>query len=318
MRLLVIAASLILAGATYFIIETPIRAARENRFLPPVLALGLIVAAGAGMLVYAANGFQARLLHGNPAGFPRESIYDPNVDRCFLLEKETLPFQHSCDGGGTKPLVLVWGDSHARSLALGFASLSRADHFGLAIYTASGCPPIIDFSVAIRPNCQAINDFVLDRIRALRPKTVVLSAFWALYNGYGGWSALDEEKLKNTLALLKEANIPNVVVFGNVPTYLIPQPRIGVEKFVSQRINRTYYQFNPDSKRADEKIRAIANAAKVGFVSPIDLLCDRDGCLISSSAAELNPIAWDYGHLTKAGADLLLREATRGGALAIP
>jgi peptidoglycan/LPS O-acetylase OafA/YrhL len=317
-RLVLVATSLVLAGATYIIVERPIRAARGNRLLPPALAFALVVVAGAGLLVYAEEGFQARMLNGNRAGFSRESIDDPKVDRCFLLEKQTLPFQRDCDGGGIEPLVLVWGDSHARSLALGFASLSRADHFGLAVYTASGCPPVVDFSVSIRPNCREIDDFVLDRIRVLKPKTVILSAFWALYNGHSGWSALDEEKLKNTLTLLKQANIPNIVIFGNVPTYLVPQPRIGIEKFVSGRMNRTYYKFNPDAKRADEKIRAIAAAANVRFVSPIDLLCTRDGCLISSSADELDPIAWDYGHLTKPGAELLLREATQMHALAIP
>ena len=317
-RLVLVAASLILAGATYLILERPVRAARNNRLLPPLLALALLAAAGAGLLVYAAEGFQARVLHGNPAGFPRESIDDPEVDKCFLLEKQTLPFRRDCDGAGATPLVLVWGDSHARSLALGFAALARTEQFGLAIYAASGCPPIIDFSVSIRPNCRAINDFVLDRIKALRPKTVVLSAFWALYNGYSGWSALDSEKLKTTLTLLKQAGVPNVVVFGNVPTYLIPQPRIGIEKFVSQQFNRTYYKFNPDAKRADQNIRSIASAANVTFVSPIDLLCNEDGCLISSSADELDPIAWDYGHLTKSGASLLLHEATREHVLAIP
>lgn len=317
-RLIIIAASLALAGVTHLVIERPIHAARDSRGLPPALALALVAVFGAGLVVYATDGFKSRVLHGNPAGFPTESIDDPEVDKCFLLEDQTLPFRRDCDGNGAKPLVLVWGDSHAKSLALGFAAIGREQPLGLAIYTASGCPPVLDFSVSVRPNCRAINQYVFERIKALKPKTVVLSAFWALYNGYSGWSALDEEKLRKTLALLMEANVPNIVVFGNVPTYLIAQPRIGIEQFQSHQVNRSYYKFNPDSKQADQKIKAIATAANVQFVSPIDLLCNQDGCLISSSAEELDPIAWDYGHLTQGGAKLLLREATQHHALTIP
>jgi SGNH domain (fused to AT3 domains) len=55
----------------------------------------------------------------------------------------------------------------------------------------------------------------------------------------------------------------------------------------------------------------IAKNNNVKFISPLDLLCDEKGCLISTSSQTLIPLAWDYGHLTEAGSEFLIAKAVK-------
>jgi hypothetical protein len=53
-------------------------------------------------------------------------------------------------------------------------------------------------------------------------------------------------------------------------------------------------------------------------VWPIGLLCDADGCLISTSRTKLTPLAWDYCHLTEDGSVFLVDAALDSGELHLP
>jgi hypothetical protein len=273
-----------------------------------------------GGLVYATGGAKYRLIDNNPVSFDYGLTEDQEIQQCFLLENQNAPFSDNCAGKGSDaPLVVVWGDSHANSVALGVANLeSMSTRFRLGVYTASGCPPILAFEVENRPFCRNINEFVKEQIRLSRPKTVILSAFWGLYNGHVGWNLLDLDKLKATAAELKKFGIEDVVLVGSLPTFDTIQPRIDVTHFVADKIDRTFFGFNRVSASVNVRMSEFASTNGIQFVSPIDLLCNSEGCLMSTSVSKLVPVAWDYGHLTKDGAKYLISEAIRKKELVLP
>lgn len=46
----------------------------------------------------------------------------------------------------------------------------------------------------------------------------------------------------------------------------------------------------------------------VSYISPLDILCDRTGCLISIPGKKITPLSYDYGHLNADGSEYLVSE----------
>jgi peptidoglycan/LPS O-acetylase OafA/YrhL len=320
-KLALIAIAVILSTITYQFIERPIRFKDRGFRTSYYLIVGMCSVGLIGAGIELGGGVRSRVINNNPTGFEFGLGNDDDMaNRCFLLESERLPFDRICDGtpGSARPLVLMWGDSHAKSISLGLSDRSRRSEINFAQFTSSGCPPLIDTSVAIRPECTDINAFIAEKIAQLKPKTVILSAFWALYNGHNGWTQLDYDKLKATVAFLKNSGVDDVIVVGNLPTYLVGLPRLAVEMFVAEKVDRTFYKFDERSRDANETLKQFASENNVKFVSPIDIFCNVGGCLLSTSKNILTPVAWDYGHLTKSGAIYLVDEAIRKHELVLP
>jgi hypothetical protein len=214
---------------------------------------------------------------------------------------------------------MVWGDSHAASLYRGLNYQAETVSFNLAQYTVGGCPPIVDSTANISKECREINQFVLSRIEALRPHTVILAAYWSRYDSTGdGSDEPDYLKLKSTIRALQNRSIRNIVLVGHLPTFEVNQPKVGAKVFVANKVDRTYRNFNSISAKIDSEIEVFARENGVAFVSPIGLLCNQDGCMISASSNELVPLAWDYGHLTDAGSTLLIGMALQQRKLHLP
>jgi len=320
-RLSLVALAGLLATATYVIIERPIRFSVQGRLATRALVALSMVVTAVGVLIYCQDGFGFRLINNNPTGFDFGiGAENDRVNQCFLAQTAGPPFPDSCAGPRVptgRPIVLIWGDSHAQSFSLGFPAHSTTN-FDIAQYTASGCPPLLDFTVANRKQCREINDFIATKVVEIRPKTVILSAFWSLYNGFEGWSLLNLSKLQKTVDFLHSNGINDIIVIGNFPIFFTDQPRIGVYKFVGGKIDRTYYNFDSAARTADESLRTFSTTNHLEFVSPLEIFCNDDGCLLSTSADRLTPVAWDYGHLTKAGADYLISKAIARHEMTLP
>lgn len=50
----------------------------------------------------------------------------------------------------------------------------------------------------------------------------------------------------------------------------------------------------------------IAHLSNINFISPIDLLCNTEGCLLSASRNEFIPMAYDKTRFTYAGSDFFM------------
>lgn len=325
-RVTAVVASIVLAWLTVRLVERPIRFGNKNGAVPLVLGLLMVMILFAGYSTYAREGLAFRKIDRPPV-FVYDWEHGYRHNQCFLDAKgsrsDSSAFSPNCSGisniSPPKPLVLLWGDSHAASLYRGLNNQAKTANFDLAQYNAAGCPPIVDFSISDRKECREINRFVMSKIKELHPHTVILSAHWSRYNGTAdGSDQLDYQKLRSTIQSLRNQNIPNVVLVGHLPTFEIEQPKVGAKEFVANKTDRTYRNFNPVSMETDRKIRKFAEENGVTFMSPIDLLCNHDGCLISASSTELVPLAWDYGHLTEAGSVRLFDLAIRQRQLDLP
>ena len=85
-----------------------------------------------------------------------------------------------------RPTILVVGDSHAAHL---FAGLTEAFGGKANILTRSSvfCAPLVehvamDAGVAGTPRCRAINDYVFERIRAIKPDVLLVAGYFSQYD----------------------------------------------------------------------------------------------------------------------------------------
>lgn len=326
-RLAVVAVSVGVSWATYRFLEKPVRWKWPGKPVVSVLLVFLAILAVLGKVTDREQGFVDRTVNAELLRFRYDYARDFRTGRCFIeaskKEFSETDFQPECSGrkGPTDsaPLVLLWGDSFAASLYRGLQHESGLLGFDLAQYTANGCPGILGFDIDKRPGCSEINDYIFGRVKQLRPHTVILEGNWTLYDRrHNNWTQLDLVKLKATLQALRNAGVIQIVIFGQLPTFKIDQPIVANKVFVKGVTDRTTRSVNALDFPVNEQLRQFAQNNGADFVSPLDLLCDQQGCLISTSRDELIPLAFDYGHLTEAGSNFLIERAVAKKQLMLP
>jgi hypothetical protein len=184
----------------------------------------------------------------------------------------------------------------------------------MAQLTMGACPPLLGWESARRPTCKAFNNIALQTIKSLHPDIVLLEADWLFYLAASGPSPVELTALQATVKQLQSLGVRRVVVFGNLPIWRMPQPRVSVKLWLDNHTlpERTDRYLNTASTRADRTVRdAIATTGAL-FVSPIDVLCDERGCLLTTDRSHWTPLAWDAAHLTEAGSTYLIAHAAAG------
>lgn len=322
-RAAIVIISLFLAWSTYRLLERPMRYGQQRRIKTAALCGMMILIGVGGYHVYAREGLSS--FQRDPS-FTYDWATGNRYNRCFIEALDgravSAAFLPECNGrdgtASAAPLVVLWGDSHAASLYPGLHRQSQLQGFGLAQFTAAGCPPVLDFEVENKKDCVEVNRYVWSKIAELRPHSVILAAHWSMYNGEEKWNKLDYEKLRVTLQQLRSQPVDNVVLIGHLPLFKSRQPKVGARTFRANAVDRTYKTFNPLAVETDKQLRTIAQQQNVAFVSPIDLLCNAEGCLISTSKEILRPLAWDNSHLTEDGSNLLIELAVQNHRLNLP
>jgi peptidoglycan/LPS O-acetylase OafA/YrhL len=211
--------SLLLGWVSYQFVEKPFRQAERisRKTLVTVIlccSASLIVLGCAGL---ATHGFENRFSPEQKEVWAYTQ-YDVNklwkVGTCFLQPEQSYrEFGPACsaDENASIPLTMVWGDSNAAALYPGLNQRFRR----VAEYSASGCPPLLSVEQQWRPHCKSINDDVLERVKKLRPKRLVLFANWILYSEVNV-----PQELSATLDVLNKA-LPDTLidVIGGVPQW---------------------------------------------------------------------------------------------------
>jgi hypothetical protein len=317
MKLALIAASFVLAYLTYRWIERPFRFGKPLPIKPLGAAAGLAATACLGLMIWSQAGLPARYDGSIQALVQDFQTYSNRAYRtgtCFLTDTQTpAAFTADCvTGPPSNPLVLLWGDSYAAHLFPGLKQLQRDKAFGLAEYTASGCPPILGFVSTQRTNCDAINRFVMARIEMLKPHTVILAGRWNLYDGRGGWGTMDRAAIRATLARLDASGVRRIVVVGQFPAWSLAPSRILIRDHQLRMLTRDTNQPRPlpeygteyldqQAFAIEETVRQQWSAPNVSFISPRATLCTTAGCRLIAPGNPPQPVAWDHGHLTAAG-----------------
>ena len=300
----------ILGYFTWKYIETPFRNKQRfnRRQIFTYSAIGCLVFIAIGLTSSLNKGFYSRLtdqekevlMYDSPDLLGKMYLNVYKRGACFLEPTKTAQdFQESCSGKNASDSVLIWGDSHAAALSFGI----RQQFEHVTQYNSTACPPLIQLDVHNSPNCQGINDFVLQKISERPPKLIIMHANWMIYKKYD-----IQEQITKTIAAIKQAAPQSkVIIIGSVPQWDNSLPAFMITKKVGldqehQLINASLSQL----QKMDAVIQIAAEQSQVTFVTPIDHLCASGKCIATTHYQnQIAMTAWDYGHLTEAGSALL-------------
>jgi len=291
----------LLALLTYWLLEKPVRQSRGARarlITWTMLVLMLCVAVFAGV-TQLRNGFDGRFpsavrtltAQGGPAVVTQgwryhDCVLDfrvpPSAYKPFCIEEK-------------RPLLFIWGDSHAASLYPGFKALQIASGhaFGIAQRTGAVCPPILGFEP--RPGCQLLNDANIQAIRDSRPEVVLLYAWWH-HPRYelGG--------LEATVEAIRAAGVSRIVLLGPLPLWQKSLPQLLLEEWKNGPFSRPpplrlKNGLDLRLSQISDEMRDRAGAMQIQYVDGLSVFCDADGCLTRLRDSSTEPLSYDYGHL---------------------
>ncbi|CCE03612.1 acyltransferase family protein [Bradyrhizobium sp. STM 3809] len=294
-KLALLGACTTLALASYYLIEQPARRAEWPVTARALAATGT-TALAASLVLIAWDGFPARLspLEQIVADFIRydhKLLYEEGS--CFLNPGQELQALHAdCLAKGTRPNVLVWGDSHAAHLTFG---LKRAlPQVTLLRATMAQCVPYDEPGQSA--GCVAFNRQLPRVVRDVGPDIVILSGNWTRT----ALTPAGRASLRATIAAITAAG-SKVVVVGPSPQFDRPVPHllVAARRFGVSTSGHMLSLFG----EVDGQLRAlIADLPQTDYVSLLALLCPGGDCVLQTSAGE--PLAWDEGHFTAPGSAL--------------
>jgi peptidoglycan/LPS O-acetylase OafA/YrhL len=335
--LCIVALSLIVAIASWKLIETPFRRRLFLSHRPALFGAGAVAMAAFCLLGLSISSFD---------GFP--SRLSPDVAQIYSAKSDTAQYMKSacltdnqqagpsdadvragrlCPVGNTKAADIsfaVWGDSHAAAMAPAIDKVAeKYGRKGLFIGQV-GCPPLLQYLTPharkqTRDGCLQRNDAAAELIKSAHIPLVFLIARWprevlgAQYGNEGPFfdpaapyktedrSAEVAEGLDKTLATLAQLHVQAVLVMD------VPEPGYDVPYALARAANdHGLLDVNPPRRIVDQRQRQAigilkAAAAKYGveLVDPTSSFCDADHC---TASVDGRPLYADADHLTKTAA----------------
>lgn len=301
-RLTVIVVSVALAGITYRGLENQVRHRRA-----PAAVLGTAAALALcgvlGGIVYGAGGFPQRV----PASYralmaEHGGIIDPD-ETC--MRNGDADFPASCTTDPRRPLVMLWGDSHANALRPGLDAVAAERGLGVVQVTGSSCAPVLHAATRGNAACEAINDLALTTAQRLQPDWILLHATWA-GDGY------DLRGLEATIAEIRRATAAQIVVIGPVPQWrgsLSKSIYLCLDSEPDPAAIAPYSRCgsNPGIAPFEPAFQERMDKAGVTYVSALGPLCTDQGCLRYTPAPDPGLTSFDAAHLSPSGARFLMR-----------
>jgi peptidoglycan/LPS O-acetylase OafA/YrhL len=326
--------AVVLAALTYRLIEQPVAVPfRRRPFATALFLVGLLALTGfVGKLTYDAKGFPSRFppLVDGIFGYDANGAQSQPLLDCFYQRDESpYPLDeerrraasffeaHHCAAilDPRKPTILIVGDSHAAHLFAGLQEVYGAKT-NLLTLSSVFCVPLVenvtmDQGVAGTPRCRAINDYVFDAIRTIKPDIVIVGGYFAQYDHEANWrypGYLDA--LVAGARRLHADGVRSVIVAGQVPTWAPILP-ILVGRDVLERSAAAEFSpvgVRPDSLDTDRALAAKDWGEGVRYVSQAAKLCGPEGCrrLIGENLPQ-DLLAVDYGHYSLQGSVFAVR-----------
>ncbi len=176
--------SLLLGFLSYRFIETPFR---NKNFLSiiqvywaGILSMVFLLLIGISLLIYANNYYG----YNNPA-IKKINDYSVNLQENYRNCKNSIHSFCQIGDNNILPNILMWGDSHGGSIAVGMDKILNQNNLSAYLLTLGGCPPLIDKSrlidgVADLKCMNKIKDFKENFTKIENQiDTVILSMRWS-------------------------------------------------------------------------------------------------------------------------------------------
>jgi peptidoglycan/LPS O-acetylase OafA/YrhL len=308
-RIGVVLLSILLAYLTYKFIETPIRVRDKVSTRRLVEVFCLVGMAAAAVMLFeglphrAVNQDEARLFVDSYMKFHTSGLSDYYQERCDFYDwpsggnKKVI--HPSCTAvRADHPAYLLWGDSHAQALSFGFRK-NISSEIQLAQIATSGCNPKLQLDPENGVNkaaCQASNQLAIEFIKRHKPARVFVAQ--GENHELTDW---------NEVASFVQANEGELILVGPVPQW---RPSLPIIVAKHLKLQREYVGEGLDARiiATNAKLRETYRGSHVHYVSLIDSLCKTNECLARVPSQEtFNLLVLDYGHLTPAGSDFVVK-----------
>lgn len=303
MRIAAILTAIVLAWLTYMLIERPVRFGNHGKAKVVALCLLMLATGYVGYDTYMRDGYGSRLpkIIGTATKF---NVTDEwRLHKCFLGdEDDNSKFTEDCLDH-KKPLIFLWGDSYAAALYPGLKTLKETHDVGIAQFTASACPPLINWTGSRRMFCKDINDSDLNLIKKVRPGIVLLHSDWA--------ANYDVSRLEITISELQKIGIPKIILIGPVPVWHISLKRHIFDYFKNDPLKHQpplYMRLGlvEGIPELDQAMRAMAEKYGVNYISAYEAMCSSDGCLTRVGENGYDITTFDDGHLSQQASRYLI------------
>jgi peptidoglycan/LPS O-acetylase OafA/YrhL len=303
-KLILVAVSLALAWASWWLVERPFRkrdvVGRRLVFTLAGIGAALLVLVGLGLGW--ASGLPGRLPEhaawtGSWIGYDQRAAY--REGSCFVTARarQFFAYDHCLSGVPGRPTYLLIGDSHAAALSSGL--IKALPYANVLQATNGGCRPVNPSRTSDEGCAALMNDMFGRWIPGHRLEGVWLA---------GRWGEADLKPLFATAEQLKARGV-KVTVIGPLIRYDKVLPRLLVLAELRSDPGLPGRHRLTEVLALDAKMKAMAARKGIAYLSLNDLICDARACVTRTPAGV--PLQFDGGHLTGDGSILL-------GALAAP
>jgi len=317
-RLLVLGASFLFAALTYWLVERPVRRRPAGARTVAVLVVAVFSLGAAGLAAWRFDGFPQLRQGEVDAPFLSGKIMDLDdwfaVVRnktCHLQTEHEVEFAPECVEQ-QRPMVVLWGDSHASALYPGLRELQQSRDFGLTQWTRAACPPFPESRSAIG-RCDEVNARTLPAVAQLQPDVLVLHASWVDPN----YPNTVSEVLSKSEQLFKQLKLAlprtKIVVIGPMPSWN-PSLPVMLKEYVAEHharpplyMPRLDDEELRDRRAVDSGLQRLCSENGIHYISPERVLCENLTC--RTRLDDISPeslFVWDPRHLTPAGAKFFI------------
>jgi hypothetical protein len=326
-KLAIVAMSFVAASASYYLVETPIRARRMLKS-SQVLVWSSVAASLAFLTLGTAIGRQ----HGVPSRLPPNCVRLASADVDPLLfaqtsledlRRDAVPILTGREpSSGTQPVdILLWGDSHANSVAPAIRAFAADRRLTSAMIVHPATAPLLDFWRAF-PYALTGNDALefttraIEYVRRHAVKRVVLAAAWEAYafeaDGGRQTTATQEsslrtfrQKLAQTVEGIQTAGA-DVWLLKDVPSMPFDVPRalsrVCITRGNIAALKPSAHVYIAEHAVINNVIDSL-RSSRTHIIDPIPLFTDAGDRLVMET--ESHALFMDNSHLTVQGARLL-------------
>jgi len=322
-RMVVVAAAIVLAWLTYKLVEHPVRFNMRAQGTAVALVSIMMVTGYTGYRTFHMDGLKNRSVVERNADPDATITYEANrsVD-CVIADVSEYVVCEKYLAENPTGTVVMWGDSTAGMWLPVFLDVAKPQHLNVIRIELKSCPPLLgvrktrfDYPTSRFYCDKQTKEDILDFIKSVKPDSIVVLAAWNSFSPYtnrefitdsseGDANAATtaraiERQVPMTLKALSE--VGRVVVFKSWP-FLPGQPVYPVNRLPFVNGNQNIVRASSgDFKKDSEFIEAVFKKIdfRVEFFDPAARICDAESC---SSVYKQVKLYKDYYHITIAGA----------------